>query len=74
MECSKKLPYYIFPYGIAVCRESHNNEGDWYAPEVLPYFWKNNALWVSGSLPQIGYEEAILVNANCRFPQHTGFS
>ena len=73
MERSGKLPYHIFPGGIAVYRETHDGEGDWYPPQVLPYFWKNNALWVSRSLPQLGYEKAIPVNANSRFPEYTDF-
>lgn len=73
IKISKKLPYHIFSGGIAVCKESHDDEGDWYPPEVLPYFWKDNALWVSRSLPQLGYEKAIPVNANSKFTDHTDF-
>jgi hypothetical protein len=72
-ETTKKLPYHVFPGGISVCRESHNEEGDWYPPQILPYFWKDNVLKVSRSLPELGFEKAVPVNANTRFPNHTDF-
>ena len=34
------LPYHVFNGGISVYKESHNEEGDWYPPVILPYFWK----------------------------------
>ncbi|MBW4565213.1 MAG: hypothetical protein KME32_29800 [Mojavia pulchra JT2-VF2] len=41
--------------------------------KILPYFWKDNALWVSRSLPDNGYKKAIPTNANKRFRKHTDF-
>ena len=70
---SKPQPYHVFLGGISVYKESHDEEGDWYPPIVLPYFWKDNALWVSRSLPELGYEKAVPVNANLRFPIHSDF-
>ncbi len=70
---SKALPYHVFPGGISVCSYCHDEEGDWYPPVILPYFWKDNTLWVSRSLPELGYEKAVPVNANLRFPQHSDF-
>ncbi len=72
-EISKKLPYHVFAGGISVCKESHDDEGDWYPPVILPYFWRDNALCVSRSLPELGYEKAIPVDAGSRFPDHTDF-
>ncbi|TWH43645.1 hypothetical protein CAL7102_07385 [Dulcicalothrix desertica PCC 7102] len=37
---SKPQPYHVFLGGISVYKESHDEEGDWYPPIVLPYFWR----------------------------------
>jgi hypothetical protein len=70
---NKILQYHVFDGGISVCKESHDEQGDWYPPIILPYFWKDNALWVSRSVPELGYEKAIPIDANRKFPKHTDF-
>ncbi len=70
---SKQLPYYVFDGGIAVCKENYDDEGDWYPPEILPYFWKDDAVWISRAMPEIGYEKAVPINSNSRFPDYTDF-
>lgn len=72
-ETSEKLPYFVFAGGIAVCRRIDNDEGSWHPPVVLPYFWKDNALWVSRSLPEHGFEKACPVDAHLRWSDYTDF-
>jgi hypothetical protein len=68
-ELSEKLPYFAIEGGIAVCRELHSDFGSWHPSIVLPYFWQNNALWISRSLPEHGFEKACPVDANKRWPE-----
>jgi hypothetical protein len=70
---SPSLPYHVFEGGIAVCRESHNSEGDWYPPQVLPYFWKDGTLWVCCNCQELGYDKACPIAAARRYPEYTDF-
>ena len=40
---------------------------------ILPYFWKNNTLWISREAPELGYEKACPVAAAHRWPEYTDF-
>lgn len=70
---SSSEPYHAFEGGIAVCRESHNEEGDWYPPQVLPYFWKDGVLWVCCNRQELGYDKACPIVAARRYREYTDF-
>lgn len=72
-EISEKLPYFVFAGGIAVCRHIDSEFGLWHPAVILPYFWQDNALWVSRSLTEHGFEKACPVDAFSRWPDHTDF-
>lgn len=65
--------YHIFSQGLSVIRESHDDVGDWYPPVIIPYYWKDGALWVCISCLELGYDKACPINASQRWPNHTDF-
>ena len=72
-EMSVPIPYHIFEGGLSVIREVHNQEGDWCLLVVLPYFWKDSALWVCCSRPEIGYDKACPITSATKWSDYTDF-
>ncbi len=65
--------YYLFSQGLSVIREYHDEEGDWYPPVILPYYWKQGPLWVCCCRPQLGYDKACPIGCALQWPEHTDF-
>ena len=70
---SVPVPYHVFEGGLSVILLLHNQEGTWHPPVILPYFWKDNALWVCCSRPEIGYDKAIPITSATKWPDYTDF-
>jgi hypothetical protein len=64
---------HVFEKGFSVIQEHHTEEGDWYPPVILPYFWKDGTLWVCCCCPEMGYDKACPVDAATKWTEHTDF-
>ncbi|GAL93893.1 MAG: hypothetical protein DWQ51_20035 [Microcystis wesenbergii TW10] len=65
--------YHQFSQGISVVQEFHDQQGDWYPPIIVPYFWQDGVLWVCCSRQELGYEKACPVNTAKKWLDHTDF-
>jgi hypothetical protein len=70
---SAYLYYHQSSQGISVIREFHNEQGDWFPPMIVPYFWQDGALWVCCCSPELGYEKACPLSTAKKWPDYTDF-
>ena len=65
--------YHVFSQGFSVIREFHDEQGDWYPPVIVPYYWKDGVLWVCCTRLELGYDKACPITTSVKWPDYTDF-